>query len=188
MEDNKTPPMVTELLKKAVAEKGQSGVARDTGLTQPAIHRYLKGIGEPSTRTLKKLADYFGVSVAVLRGKVDALEIQLSSDDISLIKSVMAVSGYTDITDRSISEFASKLLDEALEEISLKEEKLREELAYNSKIIDHLHTAGGALADSWMAENQKELLDDLIMKQGRIVHELKEMGIDILAELKQIDG
>jgi transcriptional regulator with XRE-family HTH domain len=68
MEDNKTPTMVTELLKKAVAEKGQSGVARDTGLTQPAIHRYLKGIGEPSTRTLKKLAEYFGVSVAVLRG------------------------------------------------------------------------------------------------------------------------
>jgi len=68
MEDNKTPSMVTELLKRAVAEKGQSGVARDTGLTQPAIHRYLKGIGEPSTRTLKKLAEYFGVSVAVLRG------------------------------------------------------------------------------------------------------------------------
>ena len=69
MHKNKTPAMVVELLKKAVAEKGQSGVAKETGLTQPAIHRYLKGIGEPGTKTLKKLADYFGVSVTVLRGE-----------------------------------------------------------------------------------------------------------------------
>lgn len=66
---NKTPELVVELLKTAVEMKGQSGVARETGLTQSAIHRYLKGIGEPSTRTMQRLADYFGVSVWHLRGE-----------------------------------------------------------------------------------------------------------------------
>lgn len=66
---NKTPELVVELLKTAVGMKGQSGVARETGLTQSAIHRYLKGIGEPSTRTMQRLADYFGVSVWHLRGE-----------------------------------------------------------------------------------------------------------------------
>lgn len=69
MQTKQTPPMVTALLKTAVAEKGQSGVARETGLTQPAISRYLQGIGEPTTKTLRVLADYFGVSVSVLRGE-----------------------------------------------------------------------------------------------------------------------
>lgn len=87
---NKTPELVVELLKTAVGMKGQSGVARETGLTQSAIHRYLKGIGEPSTRTMQRLADYFGVSVSVLRGEGLASERTLFdatglkfSDDVS---------------------------------------------------------------------------------------------------------
>lgn len=64
----KTPPMVVELLTKAVAEKSQSAVARETGLTLLTVQRYLKGIGEPRDKNLKRLSDYFGVSVAVLRG------------------------------------------------------------------------------------------------------------------------
>jgi transcriptional regulator with XRE-family HTH domain len=79
---NKTPHRVVELLKQAVEKKGQSGVSRETGLTQPAIHRYLKGIGEPSTKTLQKLADYFGVSVGFLRGEepiIDRLTYDLTA-------------------------------------------------------------------------------------------------------------
>jgi len=66
--NGKTPPMVVELLKKAVAEKSQSAVARETGLTLLSVQEYLKGIAEPREKNLKKLADYFGVSVSVLRG------------------------------------------------------------------------------------------------------------------------
>lgn len=66
----KTPERVVELLKNAVAEKGQSAVARESGLTQSAVHRYISGIGEPSTATLSKLARCFGnVTVAWLRGE-----------------------------------------------------------------------------------------------------------------------
>lgn len=64
----KTPERVVELLNKAVKETSQSAVAREAGITQPAVHRYMKGIGEPSQATLEKLAAYFGVSVPWLRG------------------------------------------------------------------------------------------------------------------------
>ena len=64
----KTPERLIDLLKKAVSEKSQSGVARATGLTQSAIHRYMKGIGEPSGETLQILADFFEVQVPWLQG------------------------------------------------------------------------------------------------------------------------
>lgn len=71
----KTPERVVELLREAVEKSSQSAVSRDTGLTQSAIGRYIQGIGEPSQSTLEKLAAYFGVSVAWLRGgKVGPLE------------------------------------------------------------------------------------------------------------------
>lgn len=68
----KTPARVVELLNMEVAEKGQSAVSRETGLTRQTVQRYLVGIGEPSTATLKKLADYFKVPVNWLRGEADA--------------------------------------------------------------------------------------------------------------------
>jgi transcriptional regulator with XRE-family HTH domain len=63
-----THPMVVELLQKAIAEKGQSTVEKETGLSHSMISRYKRGIGEPSSATLEKLAGYFGKSVAWLRG------------------------------------------------------------------------------------------------------------------------
>lgn len=67
----KTPKLITDLLQKSVAEKGQSAVARESGIALYSIQRYLKGIGEPTSKTLQKLADYFGVSVWELRGDFD---------------------------------------------------------------------------------------------------------------------
>lgn len=64
----KTPERITDLLKKAVAEKSQSAVARESGLALLTVQRYLKGIGEPTEATIQKLSDYFGVTVGWLRG------------------------------------------------------------------------------------------------------------------------
>jgi len=64
----KTPIIITELLKKAVAEKSQSAVARETGLTLLTVQQYLKGLGEPRQKNLERLADYFDVTVDSLRG------------------------------------------------------------------------------------------------------------------------
>ena len=64
----KTPGRVSEILKNAVEAKSQLEVSKQTGIGQAAINRYIKGIGEPTTATLKKLADYFKVPVAWLQG------------------------------------------------------------------------------------------------------------------------
>lgn len=179
-----TFPRIIQLLKEEFEVKKTSKYAfcKKTGINPTSVERYLCGISEPNQVSLQKLADYFGVPVAYLRGEVEAFEIQLSSEDISLIKSAMVLSGYTEVTDKSVSEFTSKLLEKALEDASQKESRLREEFVYNSKIIDHLHTTGEALGDSWLVENQKEVLKELALRQGKIVGELKEMGIDIFAD------
>ena len=65
-----TPPRVVELLKKEVSEKSILAVSNATGLGLAAIGRYLKGIGEPTTASLQKLANYFKVSVPWLRGDI----------------------------------------------------------------------------------------------------------------------
>jgi Helix-turn-helix. len=72
-----TPKLVTYLLKDAVEKSSIRAVARESGLTQSAVYRYLQGIGEPSLSTLERLATYFQVSVAYLRGDVDSTENKL---------------------------------------------------------------------------------------------------------------
>lgn len=62
----KTPERVKELLKKAVEEKSQSAVARESGIALYSVQRYLKGIGVPTEATFKKLSEYFDVPVDYL--------------------------------------------------------------------------------------------------------------------------
>lgn len=64
----KTPDMLVELLNAEIMTKGQSCVERETGLSHSMISRYKRGIGEPSSKNLKILADYFGISVWQLQG------------------------------------------------------------------------------------------------------------------------
>lgn len=64
----KTPTKIQNLLKMAVKDKSQNALAREIGIGVAVVNRYLKGIGEPTSEILKKLADYFGVSVFELRG------------------------------------------------------------------------------------------------------------------------
>lgn len=59
-ENNKTPDEVVKVIKELVAKHNQSGVARLTGLTQPSVGRYSRGVGMPSVATLRRLANYTG--------------------------------------------------------------------------------------------------------------------------------
>lgn len=79
----KTPEVVVELLKDAVAKKSQYAVSQETGLGLAVINRYLRGIGEPTQETLEKLAAYFKTSVAYLRGLKGITDIDLSGDEQS---------------------------------------------------------------------------------------------------------
>lgn len=70
----KTPERIVEGLNKVIAEKSVRRVSKETGIAISAISRYTQGVGEPTTATLEKLATYFGVSVAWLRGDLLATE------------------------------------------------------------------------------------------------------------------
>jgi len=65
----KTPERVVQLLQEEVDKSSQAATARATGLTLRGVQNYLKGIGEPTTATLEKLAGYFEVSIQELRGE-----------------------------------------------------------------------------------------------------------------------
>lgn len=61
---------VIEIIRGGVAKHGVRGLARGVGISPAIITRYMQGkVGEPSQSTLEKLADYFEVSVAWLRGE-----------------------------------------------------------------------------------------------------------------------
>lgn len=64
----KTPESVVSLLREEVQRSSMLAVSRATGIGLAAIGRYLKGIGEPTTATLEKLAQYFEVTTDYLRG------------------------------------------------------------------------------------------------------------------------
>lgn len=65
----KTYPKVVELLNSEVPDKiSRNEFCRRTGINVNSFDRYKAGISEPTQATLQKLSDYFGVSVAVLRG------------------------------------------------------------------------------------------------------------------------
>ena len=84
----KTPERVVTLLNDLVKNTSQATVAQRIGLTRLTVQRYLKGIGEPTTETLEKIASYFGVSVSWLRGEGDndSHWIERAKNLIDLIK------------------------------------------------------------------------------------------------------
>jgi len=59
-----TPERLVKLLTEA---KSLLAIAKETGVGKSALSRYAKGIGEPTTASLQRLADYFGCSVSWLR-------------------------------------------------------------------------------------------------------------------------
>lgn len=70
----KTFPRVLELLKKEVPRNcTRNEFCRRTGINPNSFDRYIAGISEPTKATIEKLATYFDVSEAFLRGDDDDL-------------------------------------------------------------------------------------------------------------------
>lgn len=67
----KTPERLVQRINDALKTKSLNSISKTTGVGISALHRYQRGIGEPTTATLQKLADYFKVSVGWLRGETD---------------------------------------------------------------------------------------------------------------------
>ena len=73
-----TYPRVVELLNECIPAKiTRNEFCRVTGINRNSVDRYRAGLGCPTNETLHKLADYFKVSVAYLRGEETDVIIRL---------------------------------------------------------------------------------------------------------------
>ena len=80
----KTPQRIVDLVREAVGKKSQSAVAREVGIPLRSVQNYMQGISEPTTATLEKLADYFGIPVNVLREGAQA-ELEMILNRVSFL-------------------------------------------------------------------------------------------------------
>ncbi|MDD2500773.1 MAG: helix-turn-helix transcriptional regulator [Geobacter sp.] len=119
----KTPERVVKLLVDEVDAKSILAIHKATGIGLAAIGRYLKGIGEPTTATLEKLAKYFNVTVAWLRGE-DIASSKTAGDFVKFVNNLHEASpdtsleklllGYkTEIPLENIDELEKEALGEA---------------------------------------------------------------------------
>lgn len=73
-----------EIFERLLQKYGVSAykVAKETGVTQSTLSDWKRGRSTPKTENMKKLADYFGVSIEYLMtGKDDSKETVLSPKD-----------------------------------------------------------------------------------------------------------
>lgn len=68
----------------------QQELAKKVGISNQSISSYEKGVRKPKIEAWKKLADYFGVSVAYLQGRYDHLT---KKEALQVIHEVMTVCG-----------------------------------------------------------------------------------------------
>lgn len=106
-----TPQRVIDLLSIAVAEKSKLTIARETELGIAAISRYLQGIGEPTTATLTKLAAYFKVSVAWLRGESEKRELEAWELDLNAAAGLYAAHSIHSEENRAFLEKIAMIID-----------------------------------------------------------------------------
>jgi len=82
----KTPERVVMLLNEEVEKLGQNATARAIGIPLYSLHRYLKGIGEPTQATLEKLAAYFEVEIDYLRSSGIYEQLQMDLEGAKTFK------------------------------------------------------------------------------------------------------
>jgi len=65
MSKQKGRTTMAEALKKAMTKSGKTvaAVAREAGIAQPVLHRFVKGERDLTLRTANKLAVYFGLEL-----------------------------------------------------------------------------------------------------------------------------
>lgn len=75
--------MLAKKIRELRNEKGisQSSLANHLGLTQQAIAKWEKGIAEPDSVTLNKLASFFNVSVDFLLGRTNVRNSNNNTDE-----------------------------------------------------------------------------------------------------------
>ena len=87
----------------------QTELAEKLNLTSAALSQYEKGVREPNSEMLKKIADYFDVSTDFLLGRIDVKHFDDFPEDVKRIADMLLS------TDKSKVKILEKMLEEFLE-------------------------------------------------------------------------
>lgn len=103
--------MFGERLKNLRESKGlkQTELAEKLNLTSAALSQYEKGVREPNSEMLKKIADYFDVSTDFLLGRIDVKHFDDFPEDVKRIADMLLSA------DKSKVKILEKMLEEFLE-------------------------------------------------------------------------
>ena len=106
--------------------KSQIDVARETGISQKNLSKYETGKFKPKYETLKKLADYYNVTVAYILGeeKEEPIDDDLNTNIEEFIDKLIAAGIIKDINNID-DNVATIILDTVKNEYKLK--KLKEQ-------------------------------------------------------------
>lgn len=107
--------MLSERIKALRNEKGisQTVLANQIGLTQQAVAKWEKGVSEPDSEMLQKLASFFDVSVDYLLGRTDE---RISNNKYDLPDDVQVLMrSVTKLTDKQ-KEIVKRLVQEFVDE------------------------------------------------------------------------
>lgn len=76
-----------EVLKKLLESKKvtQRSLAKNLNLAESTVSGYVSGTSEPDFDTLKKIANFFNVSVSIFFDEPNNLNIEMNRDDYNLI-------------------------------------------------------------------------------------------------------
>jgi len=83
----KTPDRLVYLLGEDLRRKSLLELEKATKVGKSALSRYSKGEGEPTTATLQKLADYFGVLVPWLQGHFGDMSYEAAKEHRKAVES-----------------------------------------------------------------------------------------------------
>lgn len=103
--------MFGERLKNLRESEGlkQTELAEKLNLTSAALSQYEKGVREPNSEMLKKIADYFDVSTDFLLGRIDVKHFDDFPEDVKRIADMLLSA------DKSKVKILEKMLEEFLE-------------------------------------------------------------------------
>lgn len=165
-----TNDKVVELIKSGVEKLGVRGLARAVDLSPAIITRYTQGkVGEPSQATLGKLADYFGVSVAELRGEKELIKVFFDRDKMTSVFKNAAV---------EISTSA-----ETIKQVGISIILLIQEGASDKQILDEVNGWKRKLSE--MNASKKKEVSPLI-EVGKLSKTLSVKPDEALKRLKEI--
>lgn len=156
-----TPPRVQELLKEAVSNSSQAKVAAESGLTRQTVQRYMKGIGEPSSKIYERLSKYFSVPVAWLQGELP----NLSYEDAKKYHVETKLNNCSWLAD-TLWEMEMKELIFRSFTLVVNEDSSQSDIAYT---INEIQRSMQEMADGWKRIFQERLIDlnnTLIQKSG----------------------